>query len=99
MSIGFDMSMACDMSMPEGMSIRQITKGDWAKPSGLGIQPIGSNARSIMAASANCTAARRKVRTIGEYAPTAATARQAAAPPQQICVFVKEDETLCRRGA
>ena len=69
--IGFDMSMACDMSMPDGMSIRQITSGDWAKPSGLGIQPMGSNARSIMAASASCTAAKRKARTItGKIPPS-----------------------------
>jgi hypothetical protein len=58
--------MVCDMLMPDGISITQITSGHPAKPSGLGIHPIGNNARSIMAASANCTAAKRKVRGMGK---------------------------------
>ena len=41
MSIGLDMSIA-DIAAPDDMSIRQITSGDCAKPSGLGIHPIGS---------------------------------------------------------
>ena len=61
----FAMSMAdmWDMSMPDISiwSMSQMTKRLPPAPDGLGIQPAGISARSIIAASARQTAARRKL--------------------------------------